>query len=189
VVLAARGLWEEFALGPAIGKYAEQAKLTAPHETALFATAPDITRLPDATGLSVDQCYHALDFLAVWADEIERGVFPKLADLFRLDVDLIFHAPPPLTSRSMSRTRTSRNLPAACMRHCASAAKTRKAVTTSLRCHHARQYAVRSWILSCDTADVKTLERIKDDLRARRLGRCPFVGDAGTYSADNLAHV
>jgi len=29
--------------------------------------------------------------------------------------------------------------------------------------------------------------RIKDDLRAWRLGRCVFVGDAGMYSAENMA--
>jgi transposase len=46
---------------------------------------------------------------------------------------------------------------------------------------------VRSWILPGDTADVSTVARIKDDLRAWRLGRCVFVGDAGMYSAENLA--
>jgi hypothetical protein len=109
VVLAARTLWEELGIGPAIRRCSEQAKLTAPHETALFAMAanrlddpvsklacaerwlPDIAWLPDAAGLAVDQCYRALDFLAVWAEEIEREVFLKAADLFRLDVDLIFY--------------------------------------------------------------------------------------------------
>src|ERR1700689_1454098 len=83
VVLAARALWEELGIGPAIRRCAEQAKLTAPHETALFAMAAnrlddpvsklacaerwlaDITWLPDAAGLAVDQCYRALDFLVV----------------------------------------------------------------------------------------------------------------------------
>ena len=46
---------------------------------------------------------------------------------------------------------------------------------------------VRSWVLPGDTADVTTVVRSKDDLRAWRLGRCLFVGDAGMYSADNLA--
>jgi hypothetical protein len=46
---------------------------------------------------------------------------------------------------------------------------------------------VRSWVLPGDTADVATVARIKDDLRAWRLGRCIFVGDAGMYSADNMA--
>src|SRR5208283_916928 len=99
----------DLGIGPAIRRCAEQAGLTAPHETALFAMAanrlddpvsklacaerwlPDIAWLPDGAGLTVDQCYRALDFLAVWADEIEREVFLKTADLFRLDVDLIFY--------------------------------------------------------------------------------------------------
>jgi hypothetical protein len=93
VVLAARSLWEELGVGPAIRRCAEQAKLTAPHETALFAMAanrledpvsklacaerwlPDIAWLPDAAGLAVDQCYRALDFLAVWGRrDRTRGV-------------------------------------------------------------------------------------------------------------------
>jgi len=45
---------------------------------------------------------------------------------------------------------------------------------------------VRSWVLPGDTADVATVARIKEDLRAWRLGRCVFVGDAGMYSAANL---
>lgn len=83
--------------------------MTAPHETALFAMAanrlddpvsklacaerwlPDIAWLPEEAGLAVDQCYRALDFLAVWAEQIERDVFLKAVDLFRLDVDLIFY--------------------------------------------------------------------------------------------------
>jgi hypothetical protein len=109
VVLAVRALWEELGIGPAIRACTERANLTAPHETALFVMAanrldepvsklacaerwlPDTTWLPDAAGLGVDQCYRALDFLAVWSDEIERDVFLKTADLFSLDVDLIFY--------------------------------------------------------------------------------------------------
>ena len=45
VVLAARALWEELSIGPAIRRCTEQAKLTAPHETALFAMAAN--RLDD----------------------------------------------------------------------------------------------------------------------------------------------
>jgi hypothetical protein len=109
VVLAARTLWEELGIGAAIRGCAERAALTAPHETALFAMTanrlddpvsklacterwlPDVAWLPEAAGLAVDQCYRALDFLAVWAEQIECDVFLKAADLFRLDVDLIFY--------------------------------------------------------------------------------------------------
>ena len=40
-----------------------------------------------------------------------------------------------------------------------------------------------------NTADVATVARIKQDLHAWRLGRCLFVGDAGMYSAKNLAEL
>src|SRR5271157_3062673 len=210
VVLAARALWEELGIGPAIRRCAEQARLTAPHETALFAMAanrlddpvsklacaerwlPDIAWLPDAAGLAVDQCYRALDFLAVWADEIEREVFLKAADLFRLDVDLIFYDTTtayfeidepdeheqefagrlyaPLRKRGHSKEGRD-NQPQVII----ALAVTRDGMP------------VRSWVLPGNTADVTTVARIKDDLRAWRLGRCVFVGDAGMYSAENMA--
>jgi hypothetical protein len=212
VVLAGRALWEELGVGPAIRRCAAQAKLTAPHETALFAMAanrldhpvsklacaerwlPDITWLPDAAGLAVDQCYRALDFLAVWADEIEREVFLKAADLFRLDVDLIFYDTTtayfeidepdedeqefagrlyaPLRKRGHSKEGRD-NQPQVII----ALAVTRDGMP------------VRSWVLPGNTADVTTVAQIKDDLRAWRLGRCLFVGDAGMYSADNLAQL
>src|SRR6202453_4582321 len=109
VVLAARTLWEDLGIGAAIRRCIADGELTAPHEAALFAMAarwwdapgsklscvarwlPVVSFLPDASGLGVDHLYRALDFLAAWSDEIEREVFLKTADLFRLDVDLIFY--------------------------------------------------------------------------------------------------
>ena len=109
VVLAARSLWEDLGIGEAIRTRMSRAGLTAPHEIGLFAMAAqrlddpasklacatrwlsDIAWLPEANSIAVDQLYRALDFLAVWSDEIERDVFLKAADLLRLDVDLIFY--------------------------------------------------------------------------------------------------
>ena len=93
VVLAARTLWEDLGIAAAIRRCIAEGELTAPHEAALFAMAAnrleqpgsklacatrrlaDVAFLPDAEGLSVDQLYRALDFLAVWSDRIEREVF------------------------------------------------------------------------------------------------------------------
>ena len=44
---------------------------------------------------------------------------------------------------------------------------------------------VRSWVFPGNTADVTTVEKVKQDLRGWRLGRCVFVGDAGMNSEDN----
>jgi hypothetical protein len=210
VVLAARGLWEDLGIGAAIRRCMAAGELTAPHEAALFAMAanrldapgsklacaarwlPDVAFLPDASGLGVDQLYRALDFLVAWSDEIEREVFLKTADLFRLDVDLIFYDTTtayfeideadeqpeewggrlfaPLRRRGHSKEGRD-NQPQVII----ALAVTRDGMP------------VRSWVLPGDTADVATVARIKDDLRAWQLGRCVFVGDAGMYSAENLA--
>jgi transposase len=212
VVVAARGLWEELGIGEAIRSRMDRAGLTAPHEVALFAMAaqrlddpasklacatrwlPDIAWLPQADGIAVDQLYRALDFLAVWSDEIERDVFLKAADLLRLDVDLIFYDTTtayfeideadefaeqwagklyaPLRQRGHNKEGRD-NQPQVII----ALAVTRDGMP------------VRSWVLPGNTADVATVARIKQDLHAWRLGRCLFVGDAGMYSAKNLVEL
>jgi hypothetical protein len=212
VVLTARHLWEDLGIGEAIRSRAARVGLTAPHETALFAMAaqrlddpasklacatrwlPDIAWLPEAAGIAVDQLYRALDFLAVWSEEIERDVFLRAADLLRLDVDLIFYDTTtayfeidqpdeyaeqfagklyaPLRQRGHSKEGRDAN-PQVII----ALAVTRDGMP------------VRSWVLPGNTADVATVARIKQDLHAWRLGRCLFVGDAGMYSADNLVEL
>ena len=44
---------------------------------------------------------------------------------------------------------------------------------------------VRSWVLPGNKTDVKTVERVKRDLRGWKLGRTLFVADSGMNSADN----
>jgi hypothetical protein len=210
VVLAARALWEELGIGEAIRDCAARAALTAPHEIALFAMAanrlddpvsklacaerwlPDIAWLPDAAGLAVDQCYRALDFLAVWSDEIERDVFLRTADLFRLDVDLIFYDTTTAYFEIDEPDETEQEFagrlyaPLRRRGHSKEGRDNQPQVIIALAVTRDGM-PVLSWVLPGDTADVTTVARIKDDLRAWRLGRCLFVGDAGMYSADNLA--
>jgi hypothetical protein len=210
VVLVARTLWEELGIGPAIRACAERANLTAPHETALFVMAAnrlddpvsklacaerwlsDVAWLPEAAGLAVDQCYRALDFLTVWAEQIERDVFLRTADLFRLDVDLIFYdtttAYFEIDEPDEDEQEFAGRLYAPLRRrgHSKEGRDNQPQVIIALAVTRDGM-PVRSWVLPGDTADVTTVARIKDDLRAWRLGRCLFVGDAGMYSADNLA--
>src|SRR4051794_41640094 len=153
---------------------------------------PDIAYLPDATGLKIDQLYRALDFLAVWAEQIERDVFLKAADLFRLDVDLIFYdtttAYFEVDEPDEDAQEWAGRLYAPLRRrgHNKEGRDNQPQVIIALAVTRDGM-PVRSWVLPGDTADVATVARIKDDLRAWRLGRCVFVGDAGMYSADNLA--
>jgi hypothetical protein len=210
VVLAARTLWEDLGIGAAIRRCIVEGELTAPHQAALFAMAanrleqpgsklacatrwlPDIAFLPDAEGLAVDQLYRALDFLAVWSDQIERDVFLQAADLFRLDVDLIFYdtttAYFEIDAADEQPEEWGGKLYAPLRRrgHSKEGRDNQPQVIIALAVTRDGM-PVRSWVLPGDTADVTTVARIKDDLRAWRLGRCVFVGDAGMYSAENLA--
>jgi hypothetical protein len=209
VVLAARGLWEALGIGAAIRRCIAEGELTAPHEAALFAMAanrldtpgsklacaarwlPDVAFLPDAAGLAVDQLYRALDFLAVWSDRIEREVFLQAADLFRLDVDLIFYdtttAYFEIDEADEDPVEWSGRLYAPLRRrgHNKEGRDNQPQVIVALAVTRDGM-PVRSWILPGDTADVATVARIKDDLRAWQLGRCVFVGDGGMYSAANM---
>jgi Transposase DDE domain len=210
IVLAARTLWEDLGIGAAIRRCIAEGGLTAPHEAALFAMAanrleqpgsklacatrwlPDVAFLPDADRLAVDQLYRALDFLAVWSDRIEREVFLQAADLFRLDVDLIFYdtttAYFEIDEADEQSEEWGGKLYAPLRRrgHSKEGRDNQPQVIIALAVTRDGM-PVRSWILPGDTADVSTVVRIKDDLRAWRLGRCVFVGDAGMYSAENLA--
>jgi hypothetical protein len=134
----------------------------------------------------VDQCYRALDFLAGWAEEIERAVFLKAADLFRLDGDLIFYdtttAYFEIDEPDEDEQAFAGRLYASLRRrgHSKEGRDNQPQVIIALAVTR-DGLPVRSWVLPGNTADVTTVARIKDDLRAWRLGRCLFVGDAGMY--------
>jgi hypothetical protein len=155
---------------------------------------PDIAWLPEASGLTVDQLYRSLDVLAVWADEIERDVFLRTADLFRLDVDLIFYdtttAYFEIDDTDEDEQEWAGRLYAPLRRrgHSKQGRDDKPQVIIALAVTRDGM-PVRSWVLPGDMADVTTVARIKDDLRAWRLGRCVFVGDSGLYSAENLVEL
>ena len=210
VVLVARALWEDLGIGPAVRDVMTRTGLTAPHEAALFAMAanrleepgskracaarwlPDVAWMPDAQELNVDQLYRALDLLVLWAEEIERAVFLRTADLFNLDVDLIFYdtttAYFEIDEADEDEQTWAGRLFAPLRRrgHSKEGRDTQPQVIIALAVTRDGM-PVRSWVLPGDTADVTTVAQVKEDLRAWRLGRCVFVGDAGMYSAENMA--
>jgi hypothetical protein len=203
VVLTARALWEALGIGAALRRRLEAAGLSAPHEAALLAMAanrldapgsklacaerwlPDVAWLPEAAGLKVDQLYRALDVLAMHAESIQEEVFLRTADLFRLDVDLIFYDTTTAwfavdeedEADGLRQRGHAKDGPEGAPQVVSALAVTRDGMP------------VCSWVLPGDTADVATVARIKEDLRAWRLGRCVLVGDAGLYSADNLGEL
>jgi hypothetical protein len=211
VVHVARALWAKLGIGEAIQARVAEQRLQAPHAAALLAMVAqrldrpgsklacherwlDRVWLPEARDLGLHQLYRALDLLAEHGDAVERAVFWRAADLFKLDVDLVFYDGTtawfetgeedvagqewrgltfePLRKRGHSKEGRD-NDPQVVI----ALAVTREGVP------------VRSWVFPGATPDVTTVRTIKDDLRAMRLGRVLFVGDAGLYSRANLAEL
>ena len=211
VVHVATELWARLGIGQAIAGRLAANERRAPHEAALLAmTAQRLARpdsklgcherwldqvwLPAASDLALDQLYRALDILAEHGDAIEREVFWHGVDLFKLDVDLVFYDATTAwfeCDEEDVAPESWRGLTFAPLRkrgHSKEGRDNDPQVIVALAVTRDGM-PVRSWVLPGDTADVTTVQRIKDDLRQMRLGRALFVGDAGLYARANLAEL
>jgi hypothetical protein len=211
VVHVATELWARLGIGQAIAGRLAANERRAPHEAALLAmTAQRLARpgsklgcherwldqvwLPAARDLALDQLYRALDILAEHGDAIEREVFWHGVDLFKLDVDLVFYDATTAwfeCDEEDVAPESWRGLTFAPLRkrgHSKEGRDNDPQVIVALAVTRDGM-PVRSWVLPGDTADVTTVQRIKDDLRQMRLGRALFVGDAGLYARANLAEL
>ncbi|MGH6898618.1 MAG: IS1634 family transposase, partial [Geminicoccaceae bacterium] len=150
--------------------------------------------LPAAKDLSLGQLDRALDLLAEHGDALEEEVFWHRVDLFKLDVDLVFYDATTAwfeCDEEDVATHSWRGLAFAPLRkrgHSKEGRDNDPQVIIALAVTRDGM-PVRSWVLPGDTADVTTVQRIKDDLRQLRLGRALFVGDAGLYAKANLAEL
>ncbi len=211
VVHVVEQLWTRLGIGAAIADRLSAEERRAPHAAALLAmTAQRLARpgsklacherwlervwLPAARDLSLDQLYRALDVLAEHGDAIEQEVFWHGVDLFKLDVDLVFYDATTAWFECDQEDVTPeswRGLTFAPLRkrgHSKEGRDNDPQVIIALAVTRDGM-PVRSWVLPGDTADVTTVQRIKDDLRQMRLGRALFVGDAGLYAKANLAEL
>ncbi|HEX6011627.1 MAG TPA: IS1634 family transposase [Geminicoccaceae bacterium] len=211
VVHVAAQLWARLGIGQAIQSRLAADERRAPHEAALLAMAAQrlarpgsklacherwLNRvwLPAARDITLDQLYRALDVLAEHGDAIEAEVFWHSADLFKLDVDLVFYDATTAWFECDDEDvapETWRGLTFAPLRrrgHSKEGRDNDPQVIIALAVTRDGM-PVRSWVLPGDTADVTTVQQIKDDLRQMRLGRALFVGDAGLYAKANLAEL
>jgi transposase len=201
-------LWKEIGIDAVLTACAKKSGTEQPFERALFAMVANRALepysklycweqwlreevfLPSAANLDLQHLYRAMDFLEEHKAEVEKAVYFRMADLMNADVDLIFydttslhfevdeeddHARKkdgrvyePLRKRGYSKNG----------RDDAPQIVVGLAVTRD-------GLPVRSWVFSGETADVTTVEKVKEDLRGWRLGRCLFVGDAGMNSEEN----
>jgi len=198
-------LWERLGLKKALIAIEQSAGVRAPYERALLAMVANrlcepesklgvwdrwlsTVYLPSCADLKLRQMYEAMDLLHSHIDEVEKTVFFNTANLFNLEVDLIFYD---TTTASF---------------HVDYEDDDTDANTTLRKFGHAKEgnwapqvvvalavtrdgIPVRSWVLPGNTADVSTVAKVRADLRGWNLGRAMFVADSGMNSESNRAEL
>jgi hypothetical protein len=199
-------LWERLGLKKTLEDIAKDAGAQIPYERALLAMVANRlcepesklgvwdrwlskVYLPSCTGLKLRHMYEAMDLLHAHAEAVEKTVFFQTADLFNLEVDLIFYD---TTTASFSidveddpdrhENATLRKFGHAKEGFWAPQVVVALAVTRE-------GIPVRSWVLPGNTADVSTVEMVRSDLRGWNLGRAMFVADSGMNSEDNRSEL
>jgi hypothetical protein len=209
-------LWRELGIQDVLTRRMSAKELRQPFERALFAMVAnralhpysklylweqwlrEEVYFPEGREIELHHLYFGMDFLERHKESIEKEVYFRVADLFNLDVDLIFYdttslhfeideedegdadgmilGSEPAGSRKYAAPRKrgkSKNGRGDAPQIVVGLAVTRDGMP------------VRSWVFPGNTNDVTTVEQVKKDLRGWRLGRCVFVGDAGMNSDEN----
>lgn len=205
-VLAIESLWENMGLKKTINDIAKSSGAPEIYERALLAItanrlcAPEsklgvwerwleTVYLPSCEGLKLRHMYEAMDILHAHAAEVEKTVFFQVANLFNLEVDLIFYD---TTTASFAidyedDPEQNPDTTMRCFGHSKEGTWTPQVVVALAVTREG--IPVRSWVLPGNTADVDTVEKVRADLRGWNLGRAMFVADSGMNSANNRAEL
>lgn len=202
-------LWKELGIDKVLLGRARSKKTAANFERALFAMVAnrclspysklycweqwlrEEVFLPSAAPLDLHHLYFAMDFLELHKAEVEKSVYFAMADLMNADVDVIFYDTTSLhfevdeeDEQPQQHKLLGKYEPMRKRGHSKNGRGDAPQIVIGLAVTR-DGLPVRSWVLSGETNDVTTIEKVKKDLQGWRLGRCIFVGDAGMNSADN----
>ena len=195
-------LWERLGLRKTLQDIEQAAGVQVPYERALLAMVANrlcdpesklgvwdrwlsTVYLPSCQGLKLRHMYEAMDLLQAHAEQVEKTVFFQTADLFNLEVDLIFYD---TTTASFHVDQEDDD--GAGLRKFGHSKEGFWAPQVVVALAVTREgIPVRSWVLPGNTADVSTVERVRADLRGWNLGRAMFVADSGMNSADNRSEL
>jgi len=200
-VLAIEALWDKIGLKKTFCDIAQANNLPHGYERALLAITAnrlcspesklgvwdrwlDTVYLPTCGGLKLRHMYQAMDMLYEHAVEVEKTVFFHTANLFNLEVDLIFYD---TTTASFSTDYEDDPADAdVSIRQYGHSKEGTWSTQVVVALAVTREgIPVRSWVLPGNTSDVTTVEQVRADLRGWNLGRALFVADSGINSEDN----
>jgi len=190
-----RHLWERLGLRTVLAKALQKRDFSFTVEWAIFAMvanralAPDSKRgveewvsedvsLGNPEPISLQHLYRAMDFLLEHEESIQKEVFFATADLFNLEVDLLFFDTTTTYAECEEEDDFRR------YGHSKDSRPDRPQIVIGLAVTK-EGLPVRCWVLPGNTADMTTVERVKSDLRGWKLSRCIWVMDRGMSSEAN----
>lgn len=188
-------LWKRFLFNDILSARISQANYKSPILQATFAMianrclAPSSklavsewvekeVHIPGLPEVGVQVLYRAMDFLLEHQEKLEKEIFWSVADILNLEVDILFfdttstyfetEEEDDLRQRGYSKDKR-KDLPQVVV----GLAVTRDGIP------------VKHWVFPGNTADMATIEQVKQDLSGWKLNRLIFVHDAGMTSEDN----
>ncbi|WP_407566753.1 IS1634 family transposase [Polymorphospora sp. A560] len=199
------GLWRRLDVGAAVRAAADARRFTTNMERVLFALvanravapmsklsaaewAGQDTVIPGLTGMDDDHAYRAMDLLidADTCGRVQEAVFFAVANLFNLEVDLLFFD----TTSTYFERDTEDDGDDAFRRfgHSKDHRSDLPQIVIGLAVTK-EGIPVRCWCWPGNSNDQAVLAEVRDDMRDWKLGRVITVVDRGFSSADNLAYL
>ncbi len=205
-VMAIEALWKRLGIEKTLKDLLKASQTTAPYERALFAmTANPLCKpesklgvwdrwlpqvyLPSCNEIKLRQMYEALDFLHQYAEQVEEAIFYHVANLFNLEVDLIFYDTTTASFHTDLVEDPKEDSNASIRQYGHSKEGTWSPQIVIALAVTRDGLPVRSWVFPGNTSDVTTVQRIRTDLRGWNLGRAMFIADSGMNSAENRAEL
>jgi len=192
-----RALWERLGLHQVLVQSLQAREFCSPVEWAIFAMvanralAPDSKRgveewvkedvaLGNPEPISLQHLYRAMDFLLEQGEEVQKEVFFATADLFHLEVDLLFFD---TTSTYVERDEEDEK---GLRKYGHSKDKRPDLPQVVIGLAVTKEgLPVRCWVLPGNVQDMTTVEKVKKDLSGWKLSRCIWVMDRGMNSEEN----
>ena len=193
-------LWERLGIGKLFNDICKAQKLKVPYERALLAMVAnrlcepesklgvwdrwlEKVYMPSCGSLKLENMYEAMDLFYEHASELEEHIFFETANLFNLQVDLIFYD---TTTASFSVDFEDEDDTEGGYRKFGRAKEGGWGPQVVVALAVTREgLPVRSWVFPGNTSDVDTVEKVRSDLRGWNLNRAIFVADAGMNSEEN----
>ena len=188
-------LWEQLGLAQQLGELLQEREFESDVERVLFAlvathsqapsfelgacewVAQDVV-IPGMEHVEAQQAYRAMDFLLENQEEVQERVFFQVAELLRLEVDLIFFD---TTSSYFEIEGEDEEEGLRRFGYSRDGRPDRAQVAIGLAVTK-EGIPVRCWVFPGNTADASTVEQVKQDLHGWKLDKMVLVSDRGTSS-------